>query len=82
MSKCVECGKKLGFFKGYCHPTLGKKYYVCGYCFDNVTESVEKYREFISPYVGFFNIEPSHDNFKFNNISEQFTHTLMTYDGV
>lgn len=47
MVECVECGKKLGFFEGYSHPTLGKKNLVCGSCFGKVEESVTKWREFI-----------------------------------
>jgi len=47
MKECEECGKKLGILKGYQHPTLGKKYLVCSKCFDNVSESVKKWREFV-----------------------------------
>ena len=39
--------KKLGIFEGYQHPTLGKKHLVCGSCFEQVEESVTKWREFI-----------------------------------
>jgi len=59
MKECVECGKKLGIIKGYCHPTMGKDYLLCSSCFDTVSVSVEKYSEFISPYIGFFNRESS-----------------------
>jgi hypothetical protein len=55
MKKCVECGRNLGLIEGYRHPTMGTNYLVCSDCFDTVSESVEKYREFISPYIGFFN---------------------------
>jgi len=55
MKKCVECGRNLGLIEGYRHPTMGNNYLVCSDCFDTVFESVEKYREFISPYIGFFN---------------------------
>ena len=54
MKECVECGKKLGFIEGYRHPTKGKDYLLCSNCFDVVTESVEKWREFILPYEDFF----------------------------
>jgi len=53
----MECGKKLGITEGYYHPTMGKEYFLCSKCFDAVFESVENYREFISPYIGFFNRE-------------------------
>jgi hypothetical protein len=47
MKKCEECGKKLGIVEGYQHPTLGKKHPVCGPCYDKVSESVEKWRNFV-----------------------------------
>jgi len=59
MKECMECGKKLGIIEGYCHPTMGKDYLLCSNCFDTVSASVEKYMEFISPYIGFFNKETS-----------------------
>lgn len=59
MKECMECRKKLGFLNYYRHPTMGEEYVVCGECFDTVYESVEKYREFISPYIGFFNEDTS-----------------------
>jgi hypothetical protein len=59
MKECIKCGKKIGIIEGYRHPTMGKEYLVCSNCFDTVSASVEKYREFISPYVGFFNKESS-----------------------
>jgi hypothetical protein len=59
MKECMECGKNLGTIKGYRHPTMGKDNLLCSNCFDTVFESVEKYREFVSPYMGFFNKETS-----------------------
>jgi len=47
MKKCIECGKELRLLEGYQHPTLGKKTLVCSLCFDQITESVAKWREFI-----------------------------------
>ncbi len=47
MKDCEECGKKLGIFEGYQHPTLGKKHLLCSPCFDQVSESVEKWKEFV-----------------------------------
>ena len=47
MKICEECGKKLGIIEGYQHPTLGKKHTVCGLCFEKVSDSVEKWTEFI-----------------------------------
>jgi len=59
MKECVECRKNLGIIEGYRHPTMGKDHLLCSKCFDTVFESVEKYREFVSPYIGFFNKETS-----------------------
>lgn len=47
MAACVECGKRLGFFEGYHHPTLGKKSLVCSPCFDKVQQSVDQWMEFV-----------------------------------
>ena len=55
MKECVDCGKKLGIIEGYRHPVKGKDFLLCSKCFDTVSESVEKWSEFISPYIGFFN---------------------------
>ena len=47
MVECEECGKKLGILEGYQHPTLGRKHLVCSPCFEQVEESVAKWREFV-----------------------------------
>jgi hypothetical protein len=47
MVECVECGKRLRFFEGHYHPTLGKKSLVCSACFVQVEESVAQWRDFI-----------------------------------
>jgi len=62
MKECVECGTNLGIIGGYRHPTMGKDNLLCSHCFDTVLESVEKYREFVSQYIGFFNKESSTNN--------------------
>jgi hypothetical protein len=59
MKECMECGKNLGIMEGYRHPTMGNNNLLCSKCFDTVFESVEKYRQFVSPYIGFFNKETS-----------------------
>lgn len=48
MKTCEDCGKKLGVFHGYIHPTLGKDYLLCSKCFDKVSESVDQWREFVN----------------------------------
>ena len=47
MKRCEECGKKLGILGGYQHPTFGKKHLLCNSCFDLVSDSVTKWREFV-----------------------------------
>ncbi|UCD13067.1 MAG: hypothetical protein JSW60_05765 [Thermoplasmatales archaeon] len=47
MVECEECGTKLGILEGYRHPTMGKKHLLCSPCFDQVSESVEKWGEFV-----------------------------------
>ena len=59
MKECMECGKNLGIVEGYRHPTMGKEHLLCSNCFDTVSESVERYKEFVSPYIGFFDKETS-----------------------
>ena len=55
MKDSIECGKKLGILGGYHHPTMRKKYLLCSNCFDTVSKSVEKWGNFISSYIGYFN---------------------------
>src|SRR4030042_4474537 len=62
MKECIECGKNLGIIEGYRHPTIGRDYLLCRNCFDTIFESIEKYREFIAPYIGYFNKEKSKIN--------------------
>lgn len=47
MKECEECGKKLGNFEGYNHPTMGKKHHLCSPCFDQVEESVSRWGAFV-----------------------------------
>jgi len=61
MSECEECGKKLGIFEGYQHPTLGKKHHLCSPCYEEVDASVARWREFIQ--ANSFNNGTSKKNF-------------------
>jgi len=36
---CSECGRRLGLFEGYRHPTMGKEVLLCSDCFDTIWES-------------------------------------------
>jgi hypothetical protein len=47
MVSCKECGKELGVFEGYRHPVMGKKHHLCSPCFDQVSESVARWKEFV-----------------------------------
>ena len=47
MKDCEECGKKLGMLEGYRHPTMGKKHLLCSPCFDQVSDSVARWGEFV-----------------------------------
>jgi hypothetical protein len=64
MNVCEECGTKLGVFEGYRHPTMGKKHHLCSPCFDQVSESVARWREFV--LSGSFNMEMSNNNLQLN----------------
>ena len=66
MVKCEECGKTLGIFEGYRHPTLGKSHLLCSPCFDQVSESVENWRNAVLPYVDFFNNGSSNSSLQSN----------------
>ena len=84
MKVCVECGKNLGILEGYRHPTMGKDNLLCSKCFDTVFESVEKFRLFVSPYIGFFNkrnikmIQNRVNTFWSYNINQSAHEDLMT----
>ena len=47
MKECEECGKKLGIFEGYRHPTMGKNHSLCSPCYDQVNESVARWKNFV-----------------------------------
>jgi hypothetical protein len=79
MKRCEECGKKLGIIEGYRHPTLGKKHLLCRHCYDSVYESLEKYREFLSPYFGFFNKESQVTDFQ--AISSNIKESILSVKG-
>jgi len=64
MAECEECGKKLGMLEGYRHPTMGKKHHLCNPCFNEVSESVASWREFV--LANSFNVKTSSNNLKLN----------------
>ena len=78
----MECGRKLGFLKGYRHPTMGKKHLLCSNCFDHVQESVEQWREVVLYYSNFLNNNNAKNNhhFDFINIPKQLIHKYKMFD--
>ena len=71
MVDCDECGKKLGMFHGYHHPTMGKKHTLCSNCYDQVNESVVQWRNVVTSYTGFFDKKTIEKNSHFNLINIQ-----------
>ena len=68
MKECVECGTKLSILEGYRHPTMGKKHHLCSSCFDEVSDSVTRWGEFVQ--TNSFNVANSKKNLqmKWKNI--------------
>jgi ribosomal protein L32 len=66
MNECEECGKKLGILHGYNHPALGKKHTVCSNCFYEVSDSIQKWTDFILPYADFFQKSKEFNFFNFS----------------
>jgi len=60
MKVCEECGKKLRLLKGYRHPTLGKGFNLCSMCFDQVSESVNRWKTFV--LANSFDFKPSRNS--------------------
>jgi len=46
MVDCEECDKKLGILEGYRHPALGKRFLVCGLCYDKIEKDMKRWNEF------------------------------------
>ena len=46
MVECEECDKKLGILQGYQHPALGKKFLVCGKCFNKIDSDMGRWNKF------------------------------------
>jgi hypothetical protein len=64
MVKCEECNKRLGFLEGYQHPTMGKKHIICSPCYDEISESVARWGEFV--LANSFDMKPLKNNSKFD----------------
>ena len=57
MVYCEECDKKLGIVQRYSHPALGKRFLVCGNCFEKIDKDMERWRTFC--LSDSFNVESS-----------------------
>ena len=80
MVKCGECGEKLRFYKGYRHPTMGKKHLVCSFCFDKVSDSVEKWKDFVSSNSFKYESSKSTVQFYSKNTPESFSQKHKMFD--
>jgi len=77
MTDCEECGKTLGIFEGYRHPAMGGKHLTCSTCFDTVSESVDRWREFVM--ANSFNKASSNTGLEFN-LKKIFTKFSKKYE--
>jgi len=82
MVECKECGTKLGILKGYRHPTMGKKHLLCSPCFDQVSESVEKWREFVLSNSFNMNASKSNSHVDWKKITPSFTQIHNMFDRI
>lgn len=80
MKNCEECNKKLSFYEGYRHPTLGKKSLVCGNCFDDVTKSVSVWADVVRAN-SLVHLDESRESSIHNTIRQQFSqkHSLPAH---
>jgi len=46
MVNCEECDNKLGILQGYHHPALGKRFLVCGKCFNKIDADMKRWNMF------------------------------------
>lgn len=75
MVECEECRKKLGVFEGYHHPTLGRKHLLCSPCFEQVNESVSRWRDFLLANTFNVNISGNNSNVSLKKILPDINHT-------
>ncbi|MBN2599121.1 MAG: hypothetical protein JXA75_01170 [Candidatus Thermoplasmatota archaeon] len=45
--ECCECGRHLGIFEGYRHPTQAAQRLLCRNCFETIETSVERWGRFV-----------------------------------
>ena len=82
MVSCEECGKKLRILEGYCHPTMGKKHHLCSPCFDQVSESVAKWREFVMSNSFNVNAAASNTSIDWKQFASNFTQMHSILDNI
>ena len=82
MKDCKECGKKLGVMEGYRHPTMGKKHHLCSPCFDQVSESVAQWGEFVRTNAFNMNASQSNSQLNWKEMMPNFNSTRNMFDHV
>jgi hypothetical protein len=81
MVSCNECGKELGVFEGYRHPVMGKKHHLCSPCFDQVSESVAKWREFVMSNSFNINAVDANSSVDWKHFVSNFTQMFSVNEG-
>ena len=80
MKTCEECSKKLGVFEGYRHPTMGKKHLLCSPCFDQISESVARWGEFVRTNTFNMNVPGNNSQLKWKEMIANFNQTRNILD--
>jgi hypothetical protein len=80
MKTCEECSKKLGVFEGYRHPTMGKKHLLCSPCFDQISESVARWGEFVRTNTFNMNVPGNNSQLNWKEMIANFNQTRNILD--
>lgn len=80
MKVCEECSKKLGVFEGYQHPTMGKKHNLCSPCFDQVSESVARWGEFVRTNAFDMNVPKNNSQLNWKEMIANFNQSRNILD--
>ena len=82
MATCEECHKKLAFLECYRHPTLGKSYVLCSSCFDQVSESVAEWGQFVLSNSFNMNTPQSTIHVNWEKVVTAFTQMYHIFDNL
>ena len=80
MKTCEECSKKLGVFEGYRHPTMGKKHLLCSPCFDQISDSVTRWGEFVRTNTFNMNVPGNNSQLNWKEMIANFNQTTNILD--